>query len=190
MKLDFMLTTPRLYLRPYKIADVDDNLSAVLESQSDLSPWVEWCHDGYDQQDAHAWLSASQMNWKIDNGYELAIFTRRDGKFLGTVCLNNLSQLTNCAELGYWIRSSCHRQGYATEAIIALARFAFDTLALTRLEIVVHITNTPSQKTAERTGALFESLSRNRIYTHGKACDGMVYALIPQDLAPKRNRIG
>ncbi|MBV7260970.1 GNAT family N-acetyltransferase [Photobacterium sp. WH77] len=190
MKLDFILTTPRLYLRPYKIADVDDNLSAVLESQPDLKPWVEWCHDGYDQQDAHAWLSASQMNWKIDNGYELAIFTRRDDKFLGTVCLNNLSQLTNSAELGYWIRSSCHRQGYATEAIVALARFAFDTLALTRLEIVVHITNTPSQKTAERTGALFESLSRNRIYTHGKACDGMVYSLIPQDLAPKRNRIG
>ncbi|MCM0147165.1 GNAT family N-acetyltransferase [Photobacterium galatheae] len=182
MKLDYVLTTPRLYLRPYKMVDLAENLAAVLESHSELSPWVEWCHPNYSQQDAHAWLSASQMNWKLENGYELAIFTRRDDKFLGTVCLNNLSRLTNSAELGYWIRSSCHHQGYATEAILSLARFAFDTLALTRLEIVVHLGNHASQKTAERCGARFESLSRNRIFTHDQPKDGMVYSLIPQDI--------
>ncbi|MDO6707334.1 GNAT family N-acetyltransferase [Photobacterium sp. 1_MG-2023] len=186
MKLDIELTSPRLYLRPYKLADLESHLIAVQESYKDLSPWVEWCHTNYNQQDAHAWISASQMNWKLDNGYELAIFTRHHDHFIGTVCLNNLSQLTNAAELGYWIRSSSHQQGFAQEAIHALARFAFDTLALTRLEIVMHPGNLASQRTAARCGAHYESLSRNRIYSRGQARDGLVYALIPEDLSKPR----
>lgn len=182
MKIDFELTTERLLLRPYKAADLSSLLKAVLLSAPQLRLWLDWCAEDYDQHDAYAWIMASQQNWQLDTGYELAIFDRTNEQLIGSISLNNISQLLNSAELGYWIRTDYQRQGIATEACRAIAEFAFNTLCLTRLEIVTHTGNLASQRTALACRAKFECTARNRIYSSGEACDGLVFSLIPEDL--------
>ncbi|WP_318434542.1 GNAT family N-acetyltransferase [Photobacterium leiognathi] len=182
MKLDFELSTPRLTLRPFKNADLSDFLTAVHESTADLSPWLEWCDERFDQHDAHEWINASRLSWQTDFSYEFAIFNRFDDEFLGTVSLSAIIPMTNSANLGYWIRSSYHQQGFATEANTAAVQFAFQMLGLTRLEIVTHIDNYASQKTAKACNAQFECEARNRIFYHNKPLDGLVFSLVPTDL--------
>ncbi|WP_318462446.1 GNAT family N-acetyltransferase [Photobacterium leiognathi] len=182
MKLDFELSTPRLTLRPFKNADLSDFLTAVHESTADLSPWLEWCDERFDQHDAHEWINASRLSWQTDFSYEFAIFNRFNDEFLGTVSLSAIIPMTNSANLGYWIRSSYHQQGFATEANTAAVQFAFQMLGLTRLEIVTHIDNYASQKTAKACNAQFECKARNRIFYHNKPLDGLVFSLIPTDL--------
>ncbi|WP_434144883.1 GNAT family N-acetyltransferase [Photobacterium leiognathi] len=182
MKLDFELSTPRLTLRPFKNADLSDFLTAVHESTADLSPWLEWCDDHFNQHDAHEWINASRLSWQTDFSYEFAIFNRFDDEFLGTVSLSAIIPMTNSANLGYWIRSSYHQQGFATEANTAAVQFAFQMLGLTRLEIVTHIDNYASQKTAKACNAQFECEARNRIFYHNKPLDGLVFSLVPTDL--------
>ncbi|GAA03841.1 GNAT family N-acetyltransferase [Photobacterium leiognathi] len=182
MKLDFELSTPRLILRPFKSADLTDFLTAVRESTADLSPWLEWCDSSFDQHDAHEWINASRLSWQTDFSYEFAIFNRFDDEFIGTVSLSAIIPMTNSANLGYWIRSSYHRQGFATEANIAAVQFAFQMLGLTRLEIVTHIDNYASQKTAKACNAQFECEARNRIFYQNKPLDGLVFSLVPSDL--------
>ncbi|UXI02296.1 GNAT family N-acetyltransferase [Photobacterium sp. TY1-4] len=186
MKLDFELATARLRCRPYKSADLCALVDAVQSSVTALSPWIGWCHGTYDQQDAHAWIQASRQNWRQDLCYELALFERRNDQLIGSVSLNHLSPTLNTAELGYWIRASAQQQGYATEACQAVIRFAFNTLGLTRLEIVTHADNLASQHTALACQAKFECTARNRIYQHSTPCDGIVFSLIPEDIHPKR----
>jgi len=181
MKTDFEITTTRLLLRPYKIVNLNDLLDAVLTSVTQLQPWLAWCTDDYDQHDAYEWINASRQNWQNDISYELAIFDRQSEELIGSISLNNVSIILNSAELGYWIRTDYHQQGIATEACQAVAVFAFNTLGLTRLEIVTHTGNLASQRTALACKAKYECTARNRIYTSGKACDGLVFSLIPED---------
>ncbi|UTV28723.1 GNAT family N-acetyltransferase [Photobacterium atrarenae] len=187
MKLDFELSTARLCCRPYKSVDLFALVDAVQSSVAALSPWVGWCHETYDQHDASAWINASRQNWQNDICYELALFERRDNQLVGSVSLNHLSPVLNAAELGYWIRTSAQQQGYATEACQAITRFAFNTLGLTRLEIVTHTDNLASQHTALACKARFECTARNRIYDSGTPCDGIVFSLIPDDIHLKRS---
>lgn len=183
MNTDYQLTSERLLLRPYKNADLLDLLDAIHHSQQSLTPWLPWCHAKYNQHDAHEWIHASLQNWAYDVSYEFAIFERATDTFLGSTSLCNLSELTNSAELGYWIRSSAQRQGYAKEACLAIAQFAFETLGLTRIEIVTHTGNLASQRTALATKARFECTARNRILTQSGPVDGLLFSLIPSDIA-------
>ena len=184
MKTDYHLTSERLVLRPYKNADLFDLLEAIHHSQQSLAPWLPWYHDKYSQHDAHEWIHASHQNWVYDISYEFAIFERSSETFLGSTSLSNLSELTNSAEMGYWIRSSAQRKGYATEACRTIARFAFETVGLTRIEIVTHTGNLASQRTALATKARFECTARNRIVCQDGPVDGLLFSLIPSDITP------
>ncbi|GAB3515774.1 GNAT family N-acetyltransferase [Photobacterium alginatilyticum] len=186
MNTDFDISTPRLVLRPYKIVDLNELIDAVRSSVSELSPWLSWCTSDYDQHDAYEWINASRNNWQHNISYEMGIFERHSGLLAGSVSLNNVSITLNSAELGYWIRSSFHRQRFATEACQAISEFAFSTLGLTRLEIVTHTGNLASQRTALAIQAKFECTARNRIFAAGKPSDGLVFSLIPQDLHPAK----
>ncbi len=157
-------------------------LSRPLSPQ--LSPWLTWCTEDYDQQDAYEWINASRQNWQNDICYEVAIIEQHTGQLVGSISLNNVSIPLNSAELGYWIRTASQQQGFATEACQAISNFAFDTLGLTRLEIVTHTGNLASQRTALACQAKFECTARNRIFSPDRVCDGIVFSLIPEDLRP------
>ncbi|MEC6831640.1 GNAT family N-acetyltransferase [Photobacterium toruni] len=182
MKLDFELTTPRLVLRPFKPADLTAFVKAVNQSCECLQPWLEWCDTDFDQQQAYEWIEASRLSWQHDYSYELAIFDRFNDEFVGAISLSAIVPLFNSANLGYWITHNYHRQGLATEANIAIIQFAFQMLGLTRLEIITHLDNYASQKTALACNAVFECEARNRIFYQNMPINGYVYSLVPQDL--------
>jgi RimJ/RimL family protein N-acetyltransferase len=88
--------------------------------------------------------------------------------------------------VGYWVRTGATRRGIAPQAVRLVARFAFETLQLSRLEIFVRPENIPSRRVAEKVGAKFEAIARNRIVQHGRAYDAALYSLIPSDLTERR----
>ncbi|TAN54527.1 MAG: N-acetyltransferase, partial [Betaproteobacteria bacterium] len=49
----------------------------------------------------------------------------------------------------------------------------------TRLEIVAPVDNQPSRGVAEKAGAVFECIARNRVVLHGRPLAAAVYSLIP-----------
>ncbi|PSW21138.1 N-acetyltransferase [Photobacterium sanctipauli] len=191
MKADFELVTDRLILRPYKNVDLLDLVEAIQQSDDTLSRWLPWCSAHYNQHDAHEWIHASQQNWLYDICYEFAIFHRDDDEFLGSISISNLSEITNSGELGYWIKSSAQQQGFATEACREAARFAFSKVKLTRIEIVTHLGNLASQRTALACNAKFECTARNRVIEDGHPINGLLFSLIPTDIpqnpAPRGN---
>ena len=49
-------------------------------------------------------------------------------------------------EIGYWVRTSCSGQGYITEAVQEIARFAMEELQAERVEIRMSSRNTKSRR--------------------------------------------
>jgi len=100
-----------------------------------------------------------------------------NGLYLGGCGLNRINSEHRCANLGYWVRSSRVGQGIATRAVKLLAEWAFSHTDLVRLEILSAVDNKPSQRVAEKAGAVREGVLRRRLQSHGVWHDAVVFAI-------------
>ena len=176
------LTDGRLRLRPWQDHDAMALFEAARESVTSVGRWLPWCHADYAPEDATAWITHCRSGWQSGEHFAFPIFDVASGKLLGGAGFSQYDPLQRSANLGYWVRQSCQRQGVAVAAARLLAQFGFGQLGLVRIEIVVLPDNQSSRRTAEKTGAKFEAIARHRLWMHGQAHDAAVYGLVPQDL--------
>lgn len=168
----------RFELRPYDESWVPSVLEAVLESKAHVAPWMAWLHRDYRAEDAHEWTLDAMRAWDEDRSYEFVIFDREDGAVAGCAGLNALNHKDHVGNLGYWVRATKLRCGAARQAAELLAEFGFAEIGLNRIEIVVAVGNVASQRVAERVGALFEGVQRQRIAVGKTVHDARMYALL------------
>jgi RimJ/RimL family protein N-acetyltransferase len=109
----------------------------------------------------------------------MGIFSPDGAQLYGGIAVNQINWRFNFGNIGYWVRQSCQRQGIALRAVRAIADFGFNYLKLTRLEIVVAVGNSASRGVAEKIGATFECIARNRLVLFDAPIDAAVYSLIP-----------
>lgn len=180
---DVRLRSPdgRLLLRPYELDDADALFEAVDFSRAELAPWMDWCTPDYAIADTRAWLPKHPEAWERKELFGFVILDASDETVLGGCGLNNIIWSYRIANLGYWVRSDRTREGVATAAAVAVARFGLEQLDLRRIEIVVAVGNTASRRVAEKTGARFEGVLRNRIKIGDRSLDAAMHSLIPED---------
>ncbi|NCY16713.1 MAG: N-acetyltransferase [Actinobacteria bacterium] len=80
--------------------------------------------------------SSRQREQQLGVGYGFGIFV--DGSFCGEINLSSVQRGPfQCANVGYWIDEARAGNAYMSEAVVVLARHAFEHLALHRLEIAI-----------------------------------------------------
>jgi len=176
------LADGRLVLRPWRDTDVAELHAAVQESVASMGRWLPWCRADYDMDRAGAWTRHCHETWRTGTQFAFAVRDAVGGELLGGCGLNQINPLHRSANLGYWIRASRHGQGLAAAAARLVARFGFAELGLIRIEIVTLPDNHASRRVAEKSGAVFEAMARQRLWAWDRAHDAAVYALIPADL--------
>ncbi len=172
----------RLLIRPYRHSDIQALYEAVRESIFEVGQWLPWCHPEYNRAESEAWIAARSEAWLSGEAYDFGIFDARSTELWGGCGLNYINRDYQLANLGYWVRTSCTGRGIASDAVRLLARFGFEELSLTRIEIVVAEANTPSLRVAEKAGATREGLLRNGLVLRDRALDAVMFSLIPGDL--------
>ena len=177
------LTDGVLTLRPLERDDREPMYAAVMESIAEVSQWLPWCHPGYSISETEGFIESCITAWAQQTHFPLAIFDAGTGQFLGGTGVNHIDRQNRQGSIGYWVRTGATNRGIAPRAVRLAARFAFDTLQLTRLEIFARPENVRSRRVAEKAGAKFEAIARNRVVQHGQAYDAALYSLIPADLA-------
>jgi len=180
------LETARLRLRPVRPEDAETVYASIRESIEPLARWMDWCHAGYAREDSDAWIAATRSAWEAGGAYEFLVF-ERSGRHVGAVGLNQFNRENNCANLGYWVRQSSQRRGFAVEAVRRIVRFAFEEARFQRVEIVAAVDNVASRRVAERAGARLECVARNRLLLHGVPIAAAVHSFVPGDLDELRN---
>lgn len=175
------LETARLRLRPVYLEDAETVYGSIRESIEPLSRWMDWCHAGYAREDSDAWIASTRSAWEAGGAYEFVVF-ERSGRHVGAVGLNQFNRENNGANLGYWVRQSSQRQGFAVEAVRRIARFAFEDAKFQRVEIVAAVNNVASRRVADRAGATLECVARNRLLLHGVPIAAAVHSFVPDDV--------
>ncbi len=138
---------------------------------------MPWCHDAFSIEEANAWVQRQVEAFTADREYEFVVVDSA-GALVGACGLNQIDVANRRANLGYWIRTSVSRCGYATAAVKLLGRWAQDNTSLERLEIVVAVGNQPSIRVAENVAATREGVLRKRLLLHGRFHNAVLFSLV------------
>jgi RimJ/RimL family protein N-acetyltransferase len=168
-----------LCIRPLRRHDADAFHAAALESADTVGRWLPWCHPGYSMAEAEQWLQVCEDNLACGAAYSMGIFSEDGELFIGGMRINAIDREHNFAQVGYWVRQSQQGQGVAPRALGMVAQYGFRVLGLTRLEIVAEEDNHCSRRVAEKAGAAFEGLLKNRLVVRGTPCTAAMYSLTP-----------
>ena len=153
--------------------------AAVLESLEQLKPWMPWARKVPSLDESETFCRESQAKWIAREMLDFAMVRRADGMLVGRCGLHTIDWSIPRLEVGYWVRTSCNGQGFATEATLALVELARSHLAARRLEITSDARNAASRRVAEKSGFALEGIRRNsRRDNAGELADSCMYARI------------
>jgi RimJ/RimL family protein N-acetyltransferase len=172
------LTTERLLLRAF----AQDDLDAVYQACQDpeIQRWTT-VPSPYARQHAEQFIRQMVPNgWRHDTEYTFAVQLRDSGLLIAAVSLHHPRSGT--WEVGFWTAEAHRGRGYMTEAVTALARFAFTALGAIRLEWRAEVGNTGSRAVAEKAGFVVEGVLRAALLNKGTLRDCWVGAVLPSDL--------
>ena len=134
----------------------------------------------------HPWNVETWKTFEGDpNDNERFMFAVRDlttETFIGWVALSDVQLKNRGAELSLAIVPKTNRrQGFATDALNTICRFAFYELGLHKIRLSVHSNNEAAIKLYEKIGFQREGVDREGLFQDGKWLDVYYYGLLLTD---------
>lgn len=171
----YRIQTERLVLRCYQPDDAPVLHQAIARSIDHLRPWLPWVQQ--EPRDLEARIALVRIfRGQFDMGldYAFGIFDREEKELIGSTGLHTRIG-KKAREIGYWVGVDHIGKGYATEAVSALVRTAFDIEGLTRLEIRCAPDNVRSQHVPEKLGFRMEGIIKRSL--DDNIVDTMIWSL-------------
>jgi ribosomal-protein-serine acetyltransferase len=179
--LDFpdQFETDRLLLRAPKPGDGAVLNEAIRESAESLKPWMPFVNPVPTVADSEEFVRRACAKFILREDLMLLLFDKHSGRLVGSSGLHRMDWAAGRFEIGYWLRDSAVRCGYATEAVNGITSFAATHLAVNRIEIRCDARNHRSRRVAERCGFHLETVIRNdRLDMSGNLSDTCLYAKV------------
>ena len=166
-------------LRKPEIDDHQDWASLRDKSRDHLVAWEEnWPPEELSLSAFKKRLRSYEQEMSKGAGLHLLIIRREDRRLLGGASLTNIRYgASRSGLLGYWLGVENTGHGYASSAVEALMRHAFEGIELNRLEAACQPENSASRKLLERCGFQEEGLAKEYLRINGRWRDHMIYAV-------------
>ena len=105
-----------------------------------------------------------------------------DGRFRGEMNLSSVQRgpFQSCY-VGYWIDEDVAGMGYTPEALVVAARFAFEQLALHRVQVSIVPRNAASLRVVEKLGLRSEGLAERYLEINGVWEDHCRFAITAEE---------
>jgi ribosomal-protein-alanine N-acetyltransferase len=124
--------------------------------------------------------SARQRERQLGTGYGFGVFV--DGEFAGEVNLSAVQRGPfQSSYVGYWMDEGRAGQGYVPEALVVLARFAFEDLHLHRIQIAIIPRNSASRRVVDKLGIREEGVALRYLEINGTWEDHVRYAITAEE---------
>ncbi|MEZ4670833.1 MAG: GNAT family protein [Anaerolineae bacterium] len=171
--------TERLIIRAPRPGDGQVLNEAVVESFPSLLAWIPWAHNLPTISDSEKTVCNDALRWQNRDDLRMLIFRKSDNLLAGGMGLYRIDWSIPKYEIGYWLRTSLEGQGYMTEAVNGMTRFAMETLQAERIEIICEARNVGSSAVARRAGYPLEAtMRRSSRGKDGKLVDMEMYVLL------------
>lgn len=154
-------------------------LNALIHaSLPDLEEWLPWTHPPPTQEESERF--ACQTYAQFMEREKFGFLVTAGETPIGVIGLQSIHWSVPLMAIGYWRGSAYAGQGYFTEALRGIIKFAFEELNAERLVIRCDSLNHRSARLAERGGFTAESIARqdHRHVVTGQLRDTKTYALL------------
>ncbi|MDP9421066.1 MAG: GNAT family N-acetyltransferase [Actinomycetota bacterium] len=183
----------RVQLRPLAPEDFSEWQAVRLRSHAWLTPWEPRRPPGSpdvirSRSAFAARCKARDRERQLGAGYGFGIFV--GGRLCGEINLNGIQRgpFQN-AYVGYWIDAAHAGNGYVPEALVVLARFAFDDLNLHRLQVAIVPRNRPSRRVVEKLGLRCEGTAERYLEINGVWEDHLRFAITAEEWHERRGEL-
>jgi RimJ/RimL family protein N-acetyltransferase len=171
----YRIQTERLILRCYEPGDAPRLHEAITRSIDHLRPWLPWVQqEPKHLEDRISLIRLFRGQFDLGLDYAYGIFDRDEKEIIGSTGLHTRIG-KNAREIGYWIGIDHIGKGYATEAVCALTKTAFDIEAMSRIEIRCAPDNIRSQHVPEKLGFRMEGIIKRNL--HDNIVDTMIWSM-------------
>lgn len=168
-----IFATDRLIARRFGMDDLE--AFVAMRNEPDVARYQSWeCYSADEGRrfiDELAGCAPGEPGW-----FQFALEERRTGAFVGDCGLNILAHDPRLAQIGYSIAPAHWNRGLATEAVKALAEFAFAAFGLHRITASADPRNAASCRVLEKAGFVKEAHFRQSEWFKGAWADDVVYA--------------
>ena len=177
----YRIETERLVVRCWEPRDAPLLKDAVDSSLEHMRPWMPWAHEDPQPVEAKVeLLRGFRGRFDLGQDFVYGIFSPDESEAIGGTGLHT-RRGEGIFEIGYWIRASRVRQGFATEATAALTRVGFELCDVERIELRVDPANEASLGIPRKLGFVEEGTMRGVF--HGadgqpRASDAVIFALL------------
>jgi ribosomal-protein-alanine N-acetyltransferase len=189
------LTGRRVLLRPLAVNDFEAWREVRVRARDWLVKWEPRPLPGQpdataDRRVFAARCGARERERQLGNGYGFGIFAEpRMERFVGEINLSSVQRGPyQNAYVGYWIDEAAAGSSYTPEAFVVLCRFAFEELALHRLQASIIPRNGPSNRVAQKLGLRNEGIALRYLEINGVWEDHTRYAITAEDWAERRDQ--
>jgi ribosomal-protein-alanine N-acetyltransferase len=177
------ILTARLSLRLPEHRDFREWAKLRHQSRAFLSPWEPiWAADHLSRASFTNRVYWSQRAVKNGNAVPLFVFHKEAGLLVGAITLDNIRRgPSQVGTIGYWVGQQYARQGFMSEAIIAMVAHAFGALDLSRVESACLPDNVASRGVLEKAGFKYEGVAQSYIQINGRWRNHVLYAALRGD---------
>ena len=180
----------RITLRPLAVADFNQWHEVRTRSADWLTKWEPRRPPGApDVVDSRAAFAARcrarDRERQLGAGYGFGIF--HGPRFCGEININGVQRgpFQN-AYVGYWVDEACAGQGLVPEAVVVVARHAFEELGLHRLQIAIIPRNTASRRVVEKLKIRDEGVAVRYLEINGVWEDHIRFAITLEEWRERR----
>ncbi len=172
----------RIVLRAYEDADADALWEAIDTSRAHLSTWMPWVKDHNDLEYTRVYIRRMQAKWILREDFVMGIWSRENESLLGATGFHRIDWSVPSLEIGYWVCADAEGQGYVTEAVKLITRFAFRFFHAERVTIMCSSKNARSAAVPRRAGFMHEATLRcERRELDGTLRDTELFAMTRAD---------
>jgi ribosomal-protein-serine acetyltransferase len=179
--LDFpdSFETERLTIRSPMPGDGEELQAAVAESIEDMRSWMPWANHVPTVEEEEDAVRRGRARFLMREDLWLLLFLKGTHMLVGGSGLHRIDWDVPRFEIGYFVRRRFAGQGYITEAVRGVTRFAFETLGARRVEIRCDARNERSRRVAERAGFELEAtLRKHALAVDGSLRDTLIYVCL------------
>lgn len=176
-----VLETARLLLRPFVAADAADLIREL--SNKEVAEGTLNVPHPYPPERAGEFIAEQPSRHASGKGIAWAVTLRADGRLIGGSGVS-LTRAHARGELAYWVAKGEWGKGIATEAARAVLAYAFDVLALHRVDAHHYVENPASGAVMRGLGMQYEGRLRQVVWRDGVPRDLELYAILRSDPRP------
>jgi RimJ/RimL family protein N-acetyltransferase len=174
------LSDGSVLLRPWREGDVPQLVEAA--NDPEVPKWTA-APDPYTEADARAWVRGEPVAVEPpgDRVSFAVASAEDDSQLLASMSIMRIFR-GGTGEIGYWVAPWARAKGVATRAVRLLARWSFGEFELRRIELVIAVENTGSNRVAEKAGFTREGVLRQYRENKGVWRDHYMWSLLREEL--------